>query len=204
MKGIVFDKNDPVPIVLTGLGIALLTGTLLYILFVPAASAEAVVRRARIKEQETAVRITEAKAREIEVSAVLAARKSILPPDAIGPNALARVTALVKANGLRLIGFRPQRTIDSPSGLTLYPYQLSIEGTFPASAKFVRAVEGTVRDLAVTSFQAASADGESGTVNATVGIIAFRDTPKPAIPPRSVPRTPTPTSSPTRVTNGPA
>ncbi len=174
-----YDPADPTPAALTLLGAVVLAGTLGYIVFVPAPDTRGIVAKARTKEREIQNKITEAKERKVEIETVLRQRKSALPPDSIGPEALARITKLAQANGLRLTGFRPQRTIVSPSGITMYPYTVTIEGTFPATAKFTRAIETTAKDIAVTSYGVtASSESASGTA-ATIGIALFGDTPKP-------------------------
>ncbi|RYG42182.1 hypothetical protein EON79_19425, partial [bacterium] len=150
-----------------------------YIAFVPAATTKGIVARARTKEREIQNKLDEAKSRGREIETVLSQRKSALPPDSIGPEALARITKLAQAGGLRLTGFRPQRAVVSPSGLTMYPYTLTIEGSFPATAKFARAIESTTKDIAVISYAATSSDAESSGVSATVGIALFGETPKP-------------------------
>lgn len=185
--------KDPLPLAVTALGALILAGTLLYIVLVPAPTPKGLVARTRTKEREIQNKIGRAKERRVEIETILTKRKSILPPDAIGSDALARMTKLAKAGNLKLTAFRPQRTTDSPSGVTLYPYQMTLEGTFPGVAKFVRTVERTTDDLAVTLVGLASAEGPNGAVTATVGIVTFRDTPKP--PKKAAPKT-------TGVTNG--
>ncbi len=195
------DPQDPLPTALTALGALVLAGTLLYVVLVPAPTTRGLVARARTKEREIQNKVADAKGRETEIGAVLAKRKTPLPPDAIASSTLARVTLFASKGGLRLTAFRPQRTTDSPTGVTLYPYQITVEGPFPAVAKFVRALETETTDLAVTLLQlATSSEGDAGRVNATVGVVAFRDTPKrparrPAAPPSPSPGTATPATA---------
>lgn len=173
-----YDPNDPMPSVLTAVGAIVLAGTLGYIALVPAPTKKGIVARARTKEREIQLKIEDAKQRQREIEAILAQRKSALPPDAIGPDALARITRLATAGGLTLTGFRPQRTIESPTGVTIYPYTITATGTFPATAKFIRSIETTTKDIAVTSYAATSSDAESSVTGATIGIVLFGDTPK--------------------------
>ena len=197
-----YDPADPLPAALTLLGAVVLAGTLGYIAFVPAPTTKGIVSRARTKEREIQNKLQEAKDRGREVEAVLTGRKSTLAPDAVGPEALSRITKLAQAGGLRLTGFRPQRAIVSPSGLTIYPYTVTIEGSFPATAKFARAVESTAKDIAVTSYAVTSSDSESSGVSATVGIAIFGDTPKPPKRTSTTTSTPSASSTPARAGTG--
>ena len=195
-----YDPADPTPAALTILGATVLAGTLGYLLFVPLPTTKGIVAKARTKEREIQNRIDGTKTRQREIDAVLAQRKSILGPDSIGPDALARVTRLAQSNGLRLTGFRPQRATDSPTGVTIFPYTLTVEGTFPNSAKFVRAIESGTKDIAVTSFAITAGDAESSGTTSSIGVALFADTPKrPSATPAPVSGA---TTGPRTATNG--
>lgn len=201
-----YDPADPLPTALTVLGAVVLAGTLGYIALIPAPTANGIVARARTKEREIQNKVTDAKARQGQIEGLLAKRKNALPPSEIGPDALARITNLSRAAGLRLTGFRPQRPIESPTGVTIYPYTVVAEGTFPAASKFVRTIEASTRDIAVTSYGATASDGESSATATTIGIALFGDTPKrPSTRPSSGTGTAPATNAPTTAgsaTNG--
>ena len=180
----VLDPADPVPGALTILGGLILAGTLGYLLLVPAPTTKGITKNKLLKERGIQNKITEAKAIEAKTDALFARRKSAASAEAIGPSALSRMTKLAKANGLSLVAFRPQRRIESPSGIEIFPYQVAIEGKYPQATKFVQAIERTMGDLAVTGYQVASASEGDG-VAATVTILAMRDSDiKPAPPVR--------------------
>lgn len=109
--------------------------------------------------------------------AVIAARIWTESPDIVGALALDRATNLAKASGLNLSAFRPQKPIEEGE-LVRLPFVMTLEGSFAGLEKFVKNLETDANRLSVTLVQAASADGASDLVNATVGISAFIEKPK--------------------------
>lgn len=94
------------------------------------------------------------------------------PLDTIHPRALANVTQATKRHQLRLITFRPQRTI-TESEYTRVPYLVTLEGSFPALVAFLRSYQGGSGKLAVTSVQVTSSDQATDRVAATVGFVGL-------------------------------
>lgn len=175
-----YDPADPMPAALTLVGAVVLAGTLGYVALVPVPTKKGIVATARMRERDIQAKIDDAREREKEIATVMAKRKSSVGVDQIGPDALARITRLVENSGLKLNEFRPQRPTESTTGVTIYPYTISVEGTFPATAKFVRTIETTMPDIAVTAFSSSPSDGESSNTAARIAIALFADTPKPA------------------------
>lgn len=168
---------EAAPTLLKVTGALVLVGTLGYAVLVPAPSVGNLHLKTQAKLLKIKLETKEAEEKRNEDLLLFSQRKSQLPPDAIGPNALSRITDFARANGLTLAGFRPQRTVDTAAGLTEYPYQIAVQGPFPAVVKLARMVEERTRDISVVGFQASSADAESDRVAATVTIAIFRDPP---------------------------
>ncbi len=99
------------------------------------------------------------------------------PASQVAPVALARATKLSADHHLKLIAFRPQRTTDA-DGFTQLPFQISVEGPFPAVAAMLRELETPQGQLCVNLVQVSAAEGDTNKVSATIGTIAFlRPTP---------------------------
>lgn len=144
-------------------------------LVVPVPSAASVVRALRRQDGDLRTKIE--KARD-DVSATRAENETKVwtqPADQVSAAALARVTELAKAQSLKVLAFRPQKAQEG-SGVTRYPYQISVEGYFPKVVAFVRALETPKLKLPVVSVQIAAADGATDKVSSTIGIVAFKET----------------------------
>lgn len=96
------------------------------------------------------------------------------PADQVAAAAMAKVTQLAQAQSLKVLAFRPQRVQEAP-GVTILPYQISMEGYFPKVMAFIRSMETPNVRLPVINVQIASADGASDKVTATIGIVAYRE-----------------------------
>lgn len=94
--------------------------------------------------------------------------------DQIAVDAMARVNDQVGILGLKMISFRPQRSIVDGSVERL-PYQVTLDGAFPAVIGFVRAMETPEARFCVSKVQIASADGATDRVSATIGLVAYRE-----------------------------
>jgi hypothetical protein len=94
--------------------------------------------------------------------------------DAVGPAAMAWVSARARESYLDVSAFRPQRTI-SAEGLDQLNYLVTAEGPYPAMLKFVRSFESPESMLAVKALQLNSVDGASDTVRATITLVAYQE-----------------------------
>ena len=92
--------------------------------------------------------------------------------DDLGPNALSKLAAVAKVNNVKVQAFRPQRTTDV-SGLTMVPFQVSIDGKFVDVLKFIQAVDQPDTKMALQGVQFSSTDGNSDKVNAMVTVCAY-------------------------------
>lgn len=100
-------------------------------------------------------------------------------PEKVGPAALEIVNQLARKRNLKVSSFRPQKPVDE-AGLMRLPYLVSLEGTYRDALAFVKEVGQPENRLAVNLIQFASADGESSSVRATVGLWAMREGTKAA------------------------
>lgn len=103
-----------------------------------------------------------------------AQRLWVQPADQVAAAAMAKVNEAAVAQSLKVIAFRPQRAQDD-DGVTRLPYQVTLEGYFPKVIAFIKTLETPKLKLPVVSVQIASADGASDKVNATIGIVAYRE-----------------------------
>ena len=113
--------------------------------------------------------------------AVIASRVWMANPDTIGSQTLAIATEDAKRFGLGLSGFRPQKPTEEGE-LTRLTYVMTLEGPYPGLQAMVRDLETPGRRLSVHMVQVASADDASDLVNATIGVSAFIEKPKPKAP----------------------
>lgn len=151
--------------------IAILGG--LFMAFKPKPTPRAELAKAR-QERLSIHEKTAALRTQLEtVTSTVAARIWIGTPDEVENRAMARVNSLARESGLRIIAFRPQRRTEL-EGLGSQPFVLAVEGKFPAVVGFASRLGTPDTKLAVTQLQVSSADAASDTVNATLGISAYR------------------------------
>lgn len=153
--------------------IAVMVGVLITQLLLPTPKLGKVVQTRR--NEETKLRKEIEKLRD-EVSTVRVKNEKRLwaqPADQVGAAAMAKVTEIAASKALKVLAFRPQRTVDD-TGVTRHPYQVSIDGSFVQVLEFVRALETPNLRLPVVTVQLAAADGATDRVTATIGIVAYR------------------------------
>lgn len=98
--------------------------------------------------------------------------------DSVGAQALDIADGIAKAHSMTMSAFRPQKAMDDGE-LTRLSFVMTLEGRFVGLQQVVRELETPSRRLSVHLVQVASADEASDLVNATVGITAFLEKPKP-------------------------
>lgn len=102
----------------------------------------------------------------------------------IGPSALASVTKLAKAHGVRILAFRPQKTIEM-GGLNQVPFSISTDGTYPNTMQFVKDLETNHTKLAVSLVQVAASDAATDQVTASITVVAYIQPKPPSAPAKS-------------------
>jgi Tfp pilus assembly protein PilO len=155
-------------------GIVLLSASLVMFLFVHPPTTKGIQGKKLAKLRQASNAIDTANERIDVIKQVFEKTKWKEKPDLITGNVLSIVRAATAKASVKLISFRPQRTVETTDLLQL-PYVLAVDGSFPNVVKFVQSIEESDSKLAVSSFQLASAEGTSDFVTASVGLVAYRD-----------------------------
>ena len=165
-------RNDRLPSALILLSIAVLAGTLGYMLLVPPPSAAGVVAGRERSRRQLEQEIARATARTEEV------RKAVKPrlwqgnAEAVTAAVLNQLTEQAARRSLRITAFRPQRS-QALEGITELPFSVQISGPYAAVRATMAALDAAGSKLAVRSVQVASSDGETSAVTATLGVSAY-------------------------------
>jgi Tfp pilus assembly protein PilO len=153
-------------------GLVLLAGIAAY--FWPKPSAPAtqakMIRQIEESNKKTALQIDGAARLQGENAVMLWAGDA----QSIAAKALANVSQIVKAKGLKLIAFRPQKSVEVGK-LEELPFLITVEGPYPNVAAALKDLENPALKLAVGTVQIASNDGSSDRVNASFTVLAFRE-----------------------------
>lgn len=152
----------------------LLTTSLVMFLFVHPPSTKGIQGKKLAKLRQASIAIDNANERIAVIEQVFEKTKWKEKPDLITGQVLSIVRAATSKASVKMISFRPQRTVETTDLLQL-PYVLAVDGSFPNVVKFVQSIEESDAKLAVSSFQLASAEGTSDFVTASVGLVAYRD-----------------------------
>jgi len=166
------DKSATTTSVIIVASILALLGTLIVMVFVPPPTAKGLSTKARRDEMKARIAIKDAREREAEAMRLVAETTWAGNAQTVGPAALARVTQMAKSRNLRLVAFRPQRQSDD-ADLTMLPFLITVEGTYPNVVQFSRDLETTGTRLSVSMVQVSSADANSDRVTATVATMAY-------------------------------
>lgn len=107
--------------------------------------------------------------------------------DLVSPAALALVSQSAEQNKLKLISFRPQKSVENDALIQL-PMQFTVDGSFASVANMLDGFRKNQSRLAVQQVQFASQEGETDQVSANVTLYAFLE--KPAKKPTTKKATP--------------
>lgn len=155
-------------------GIALLVGALAMLAFVKPPSEKGIQGKKLAKLRQASNAIDTANERIDVIEQVFEKTKWTEKPDLITGEVLSIVREATGKASVKLISFRPQRSVETTDLLQL-PYVIAVDGSFPNVVKFVQSIEESDAKLAVSSFQLASAEGTSDFVTASIGLVAYRD-----------------------------
>lgn len=132
-----------------------------------------------LTEQEKAKQIDKVKSEIATEEGVLKSRRGQIASltwkqktEEIGPAALANISKLVRAHGLKLVTFRPQK-IEEQKDLFRIPFLMALEGSYSDVLSFTKELEKPGSKLAVNMVQLNSSDGVTDQVNATINVIAY-------------------------------
>jgi len=190
------DKDTRTANVVSLVAILLLVLMLLYA-FVPKPKPGTSLGRLNQSVRDTNNSTQEAKARSDEAKATIEKRSWSEGPEKVAPLALTKVNQYVSETGVRLLAFRPQRSL-AGKDLQPVPFLVSVEGTYPKIMAFCQKLDFQEPKLAVNLVQVASADSASDKVTASIGLTAYAKVPDPpvAIAPSAKPGTGTTTQTP--------
>lgn len=90
----------------------------------------------------------------------------------VTPKVLAQVNAVAAKDKITVKSFRPQKPVVS-DGIARLAYTVQLTGKFKDIVSFVRTGDEQSTIFGVSLLQVSAADGETDTVNATVGVTAF-------------------------------
>lgn len=131
-----------------------------------------------------------AKAKYAKAKAIVDANTWSGTPDEVAPAAMAKLSSLARANGVKLTAFRPQRSAEA-GPLTSQPYLLTLEGTFPSVVQLTRQIDKPGTKLSVNLVQINASSEDENSVTATVGVVAYlMPSPKPKAPASTTNSTP--------------
>lgn len=159
--------------VLFGLAIAGMVGAFIWDRFVPPAR-PAMTIEARIDQAATVRRETYELREEAKAFQAITQQYGWSDQaEAVGAQALDAVTRRCRANQVVLGAFRPQRSVRE-GALERLPFVATLDGSYLAVLRTIRALETGEDRLAVTLVQINQADPMGDRVNATLGLSAFR------------------------------
>jgi hypothetical protein len=165
------NKADVGPSVAIILAILVMIGTLVFVLL-PKPKVAMTKRAIDKVALDSRLNIKKAKEAAERDEAFVAQYVWTGPASQVAPVALARATKLSADHHVKLVAFRPQRPTDA-DGFTQLPFQISVEGPFPAVAAMLKELETPQGQLCVNLVQVSAAEGDTDKVSATIGTIAF-------------------------------
>ncbi|MES2463914.1 MAG: type 4a pilus biogenesis protein PilO [Armatimonadota bacterium] len=166
------NRDEVVPSVLILLSIALLVGSLLFMLLVPKPTTAGLANgrdRSRRQIREEAQKATE---RYKTAQAAVRPRLWNGTGDSVTGAVLALLAQQAQQRTLKIGAFRPQKQ-QTLAGLTELPYSVQVSGPFLSVRAFLSALDSRTSKLALRSVQIASADGKTSQVTATLGLSAY-------------------------------
>jgi hypothetical protein len=183
-------KDDTVASAITLLAILILTGALGVLLFVKDPT-EAGVTRGRPRmvgalQREVADLKKETAAIDAQIEPLLWDASAAQ----IAPQALASINKLAATNKIKILAFRPQKSVDT-TGLTLMPFSLTVDGSYPNVLQLVKDLENSNLKLAVSLAQVGASDGATDHVTGTISVVAYMKTVIPKTTPKVATQTTT-------------
>ena len=97
--------------------------------------------------------------------------------DLVSPAALAVISKRSEEHQLKLVSFRPIKSIETNTLIQL-PMQFTVDGSFANVASMLEALEKPESKLAIQQVQFASQEGETDKVSANVNVVAFLGKPE--------------------------
>jgi Tfp pilus assembly protein PilO len=167
------DTKDQTPSALAVLGIALLVGSLIFLLLF-SRGLDTQVSKSKLRKDEIALtaRSLMAKSDRSIYEDAIEKYQWKDNEDLVTPQALTIISKRAEENRLKLVSFRPMKSTETSSMVQL-PLQFTVDGSFANVAAMLETLEKTSSRLAVSQVQFASQEGQSDIVSANVSIMAF-------------------------------
>lgn len=177
-----FRRKENVPAsVLAIVAIVTLLGTFLFMVFVPKPTTKGLAEKTRQDGMKIRIKTRDADDRLVAAKATVATTTWPGSGDEVAPSANTRLIAMATRRGLKLTSFRPQRTT-AKTDLTVLPFIVTVEGSFPQVVEFTRDIDSPGTRLATSLVQITSANDDTDRVTATVAVMAYLRPEKPAPP----------------------
>ena len=170
------DKNQALPTTLLGLALVIATGAVLYMALVPVPTTQS-VKSDEQKHSNDDRRNTGKAQRDLHDELTVISDNAFNGQEQDADSAiLDLVTKLTAKRNVKLVGFRPQRTVDAGQ-LTQLPYIVSVSGSFPNIIAFTGDLEAKGTKLAVNTVQMAASDTSTDNVTGNISVVGYLNTP---------------------------
>ncbi len=166
------DPKDQLPLGMAGLGLLLILGTGVYTLAFHKQDDKALKRKFNADKKALIQRQNKAQEDLDSYQSFVTNYRWEDKEDTVTPVALSLVSNAVSASGLKMVSFRPQKSIEL-AGLIELPLQFTVDGSFAGVAHLVEGLEAKGTKLAVQQVQFASQEGDTDRVSATINLLAF-------------------------------
>jgi len=140
--------------------------------FAPKPTSAAMAKGAERSRDQIKDEIGKLEASNAELTSQVNEKIWSMPLDDIGPKALQTVSGYVQKAHLKLVAFRPQKTVEV-NGLTQIPFLISVEGSYPGMMELLRELDLPDAKVATNTVQLTSTDGSSDKVTGTIVAVAY-------------------------------
>jgi len=171
------DERSTNFVIIGSIAIIVLAG--LFIKFAPAPKREYTDAQAKQDKNKVLVESATSKAKAATADQIIADQTWPGTEEEVLPLALQKVTTIALNHHLKVVGFHPQKPIET-SSITMNPCVVNVSGPFPSVIGFERDLEAPGSKLAVNIMQFATEDQTSNKVSANIGIIAYQPAKTPA------------------------
>jgi len=165
-------KEDVLPSSLILFSLIAIVATVLFVVFVPAPSAEAVRRASSLTTNELLTQILDERQQADVARSAIGPRLWKGDANHVGADVLALVTASTQQNQVKLSAFRPQRTVDL-GGVIELPYTIQLSGSYAGVRAVTENIDAKNSKVVLRSIQVNASEEVAGTVTSTLGISAY-------------------------------
>jgi len=170
------DSKDQTPSALAVLGLLLIVGSVIALFLHRSVSINAIKKKATMDEAALTSRSDQAIMNLAQFEKTLADYQWKEKEDLVAPAALALISQSAEANKLKLVSFRPQKSVENDA-LVQLPMLFTVDGSFASVANMLDGLRKDSSRLAVQQVQFAAQEGETDQVSANVTLYAFLQKP---------------------------